>query len=69
MVKAGLGYALCFDKLIDTTANKDLCFRPISNSEHANLILVWKKYQIFSKPSEKFLEYVNKDISELNKNT
>ena len=68
MVKAGLGYALCFDKLIDTTANKDLCFRPISNSEHANLILVWKKYQIFSKPSEKFLEYVNKDISELNKN-
>ena len=58
MVKSGLGYALCLDNLIDTTANKDLCFRPIVNSEHANLILVWKKNQIFSKPAEKFLEYV-----------
>lgn len=62
MVKAGLGYALCFDKLIDTTANQDLCFRPLANSEHSNLILAWKKYQVFSKPAEKFLEYVNKKL-------
>lgn len=63
MVKEGLGYALCVDNLIDTTANHDLCFRPVMNSEHSNLILVWKKYQVFSKPSEKFLEYVNKKIT------
>lgn len=67
MVKAGLGYALCFDKLIDTTANQDLCFRPLANSEHSNLILAWKKYQVFSKPAEKFLEYVNTKITDLNK--
>lgn len=67
MVKEGLGYALCFDKLIDTTANEDLCFRPVANSDHSNLILAWKKYQVFSKPSEKFLEYVNRKISDLTK--
>lgn len=67
MVKEGLGYALCFDKLIDTTANEDLCFRPVANSDHSNLILAWKKYQVFSKPSEKFLEYVNRKINDLNK--
>lgn len=62
MVKAGLGYALCFDKLIDTTANQDLCFRPLANSEHSNLILAWKKYQVFSKPAEKFLNEIKKKI-------
>ena len=68
MVSEGLGIALCFDKLINTTANKDLCFRPLANSENCNLILVWKKYQIFSKSSEKFLEYINKSINNLDIN-
>ena len=63
MVSEGLGYALCFDKLIDTTANKDLCFKPIANNDHSNLILVWKKYQVFSKPSKKFLEYINRNLN------
>ena len=69
MVKEGLGYALCFDKLIDTTANQGLCFRSLANSDHSNLILVWKKYQVFSRPSEKFLEYVNKKITNFKKIT
>lgn len=62
MVSEGLGYALCFDKLIDITANTDLCFRPLKNSEHSNLILVWKKYQFFSKPAEKFLDKLKNEI-------
>lgn len=67
MVQEGLGYALCFDNLIDTTANKGLCFRPVDSNEYSNLILVWKKYQVFSKPSEKFLDYVNKKIADFKK--
>ena len=69
MVKEALVYALCVDNLINTTANHDLCFRPVINSEHSNLFLVLKKYQIFSRAFEKFLEYVNKkttDSSEKN---
>lgn len=60
MVKEGVGYAFCFDKLIDTTANKDLCFIPLKNCDTCNLFLVWKKYQVFSKPAEKFLEEIQK---------
>lgn len=62
MVNEGLGYAICFDKLIETTANNNLCFRPLENSKYSNLILVWKKNQVFSKPAEKFLEYITKNI-------
>lgn len=68
MVKSGLGYALCLNNLIDTTANKDLCFKPVANGEQSNLILVWKKYQIFSKPAEKFLEYLTQNINAIKNN-
>lgn len=60
LVDEGIGYALCFDKLVDTSENSNLCYRPIKNSEHSDLILVWKKYQVFSKASEKFLEYITR---------
>lgn len=67
MVKEGLGYAICFNNLIDTTANRDLCFRPLKNCDSCNLILVWKKYQVFSNASEKFLDELQKQIND-NKN-
>ena len=30
MVDEGLGYAVCFDKIINTADNGNLCFRPLS---------------------------------------
>lgn len=54
MVKDGIGYAFALDKIINT-ADSELCFRPLSPALDAGMSIVWKKYQIFSKPAEKFL--------------
>ena len=56
MVDEGFGYALCLDKLINTTGDSNLCFRPLEPRLEARLILVWKKYQVFSRAVQKFLE-------------
>ena len=55
MVEEGLGYAIGFDKIINTSGNSNLCFRPLSPAREAEMSIIWKKYQIFSKASEKFM--------------
>lgn len=55
MVEEGLGYALCLDKLINTSGDSKLCFRPLMPKLESEASIIWKKYQIFSKASEKFL--------------
>ena len=56
MVEEGLGYAIGLDKIINTSGNSTLCFRPLSPQKEAGMHIVWKKYQVFSKSSEKFIE-------------
>lgn len=56
MVEDGLGCALCLDGIINTSGDSTLCFRPLYPSVHASMSVVWKKYQVFSGASEKFLE-------------
>lgn len=55
MVDEGIGYALCYDKIINVSGNSDLCFRPFHPSVEIPLYVVWKKYQHFAKAAEKFL--------------
>ncbi len=59
MVEEGLGYAIGFDKIINTSGSSILCFRPLSPKREAGMSIIWKKYQIFSKASEKFMEKIN----------
>jgi DNA-binding transcriptional LysR family regulator len=56
MVEEGLGYALCLDKIINVTGESQLCFKPFYPKFEIGMSIVWKKYQIFTKASEKFLE-------------
>lgn len=63
LVEEGVGYTLCLDKLINTTGNSELCFKPLSPSLHANLNIVWKKYQIFSKAANVFLKELQNEIT------
>ncbi|WP_392562161.1 LysR family transcriptional regulator [Orbus sturtevantii] len=56
MVEKGMGYALCLDKLINTTGNSALCFRPLKPALTVDINIVWKKYQVFSKPASLFLQ-------------
>ena len=53
-VDESIGYALCFDKLINTEGTR-LCFRPLNPPLHSYGTVVWKKYQAMSKASKKFL--------------
>lgn len=55
MVDEGMGYALCFDKIIYTDGNCNLCFRPLLPTMNAPHYVIWKKYQAFTKAAEKFL--------------
>ena len=58
MVEEGLGYALCLDKLVNTSESSRLCFRPLKPKMEAHLDIVWKKYQVFSGAADRFLKNV-----------
>lgn len=56
MVKAGVGYAISIDGIVNTDSESDLCFRPLTPKMTSGLDLIWKKYQAFSPAAEMFLE-------------
>ena len=56
MVKAGIGYAVTLDKLVNTTGESEICFRPLSPQLESGLDIVWKKYQVFSPAAKLFLD-------------
>ncbi len=55
MVEDGMGIAICLENIINTACNSALCFRPLMPELDAFMSVIWKKYQVFSKPAEKFL--------------
>lgn len=63
MVEEGMGYALCLDKLVNTTGDCELCFKPLSPPLESKLNIVWKKNQVLSKASKKFLQALKNDFS------
>ena len=56
--REGLGYLLTFDRLIDTSSDSGLVFRPLSPALENKLYLVWKKYQALSPIAERFLKHL-----------
>lgn len=63
LVEEGVGYALCLDKLINTSGDSALCFRPLSPAVEAEASIIWKRYQVFSKASECFLSEFEQILS------
>lgn len=63
LVEEGLGYALCFDKLINVSGDSSLCFRPLFPEIKSEASVIWKRYQIFSKASECFLNELKDSLS------
>ena len=61
LVEEGLGYAVCLDGIINTTGDSRLCFRPLAPTIEVEMYMIWKKYQIFSKPTEKFLRMMQEN--------
>lgn len=63
LVEEGLGYALCFDKLINVTGDSRLCFRPLFPKMEAEASIIWKRYQVFPKAAQKFIETLQKSCT------
>ncbi len=62
LVEEGVGYAVCLDKLINTSGNGNLCFRPLYPELESHLDIAWKKYQVFPKCAEIFLKRLQDDL-------
>lgn len=60
LVDEGLGYAIGLDKIINIAPNSNLCFRPLTPKVEADMSIIWKKYQVFSKAAEKFILQLKK---------
>ena len=60
MVEDGLGYAVCFDRLINTTGDSRLCIRPLVPRIENGGSLIWKKYQVFSPAVRLFIEEIRR---------
>lgn len=62
LVEEGLGYAVCFDKLINVSGDSNLCFRPLSPTIEAKASIIWKRYQVLSKAAECFLNELKQEM-------
>ncbi|WP_455617449.1 LysR family transcriptional regulator [Eisenbergiella sp.] len=62
MIDSGMGMAFTFNHLVNTEGT-NLCFRPLEPKIEAELYLVWKKYDMFAKAGEVFLQQIQKDFS------
>ena len=62
MVADGLGYMFCLDKILNLSGDSPLCFRPFMPQVKINIGLAWKKFQVFSKASEKFLALLRNEL-------
>ena len=61
-VMEGLGYLLTFDKLINTSEESGLVFRPLSPRLETKLFLIRNKFQTFTPIAERFLDQVTESF-------
>lgn len=62
LVSEGVCYAICFQNLINICGNSNLCYRPMEPALEMGLYLVRKKYQVFSRAAERFLQVLQQQI-------
>ncbi|MDD7201781.1 MAG: LysR family transcriptional regulator [Sphaerochaetaceae bacterium] len=62
-VREGLGYLLTFDRLVDTSKESGLVFRPLAPQLESKLCIAWKRYQSFTPIAERFLAQLRETFS------
>lgn len=62
LVEDGLGYAICFDKLINTSGDSPLTFVPLRPAMEVHGNLVWKKYEVQSPAVKLFLDEIQQCV-------
>ncbi|MBM7653653.1 LysR family transcriptional regulator [Neobacillus cucumis] len=63
MVDEGIGYAITLDKIVNTSSDSNLCFRPLEPRLESGLNMVWKKNQVFSAAADLFLKEIQAKFS------
>ncbi len=63
MVEEGIGYALVLDKIVNTSIDSNLCFRPLEPRLESGLNIVWKKHQVFSSAADMFIKKFQEKFS------
>lgn len=58
LVESGLGIAMVFDDLVDYSNSDYICV-PLTPEIKTDVNLIWKKYQVFSKPAQALLDLLN----------
>ena len=58
MVEVGIGYAITINKIVNTSNDSNLCFRPLEPRLESSLNIVWKKHQLFSAAADMFLKEI-----------
>ena len=56
MVRAGMGYAVVLDKLVNTGEDSDLTFIPLSGVPQTEMYVIWRKYQTFTPIADLLLQ-------------
>jgi DNA-binding transcriptional LysR family regulator len=63
MVDEGIGFAITLDKIVNTSSDSNLCFRPLEPRLESGLNIVWKKHQLFSSAADMFLKVIQDKFS------
>ncbi len=66
LVRQGVGYAIGLDKIINTSGDDELTFRPLRPKLETSLVFAWKKSQVFSAAAQKFLLVLKSTVAEAN---
>ncbi len=62
MVEEKVGYLLTLEHLFNDSEDSVLCFRPLRPEVTIRSSLIWKKYKVFPRPVEVFLQIVDREI-------
>ena len=62
MCEENVGYVLTLKHLYNESNDSPICFKPLNPPLTLRSHLVWKKYKVFPKAIEIFLEILNEEI-------
>ena len=62
MVEEGIGYAICFEKLVNIYDETKIRFIPFYPPLLTGTVIVWKKHQIFSPATARFIEKIKHSL-------
>ncbi|CAM3990004.1 LysR family transcriptional regulator [Paenibacillus alkaliterrae] len=65
MVEEGIGYAITLDRIVNTSSDSNLCFRPLEPRLESGLNIVWKKHQVFSAAADLFFKEIQAKLTDV----